>query len=272
MTKYLLIIFTSFFGFSQNKLQLLNSQTSEPVSYANIWKENKIYATSDSLGYFNSVAPNNLKYKITAVGYNDKYIENMVGTIFLEPKINILEEVKIYSPKFLNVIQYSKAKKDVFVGVNFDVTTSEFIKFIPNGSKNDKTLFLNSVSFYSSTTAKNRKINVVLYSVGQDGKPDKIINDENLICILKKGKTLNKIDLKNFKIVLPKNGIFVGIQHLLLEENKFYPSINNTKSYCYEPFFSVSEIKEQYDSWDLVNGVWQINKKFSLNLGVEISD
>ena len=66
MIKYILFILVPFFGYSQNKVCVLNAQTSEPVSYANIWKENKIYITADSLGYFNYNPKNDQNYKITA--------------------------------------------------------------------------------------------------------------------------------------------------------------------------------------------------------------
>jgi hypothetical protein len=274
MTKYILIILVSCFGYSQDKVRVVDAQTSEPISYANVWKENKVFTTTDSLGYFINNQKNNPNYKITAIGYNDKYINSINSNISLEPKNIILEEVKIYKPKFLHIEKYGNAKKDRFVGVNFDATTPEFIKFIPNISKKEETVFINSISFYTNTTSKNRKINIIFYSVGQDDKPDKNISTENIICNFKKGKTLNKIDLKKLKVTLPKEGIFIGIQHLLIEDNKYYPTINNPsgKSFCYEPFLSATENPKKYDSWNMIDGLWKINKGFSLNLEIEISD
>lgn len=274
MIKYFLIILFSCLGYSQDRIRVLNAQTSEPVSYANVWKENKIFTATDSLGYFISNQKNNVNYKITAIGYNEKYINSTDSIILIVPKENLLQEVKIYNPKYLHTEKYGNAKKATFVGVNFDATTPEFIKFIPNESKKNEMKFINFISFYTNTSSKKRKINIIFYSVGQDGKPNKNINDENVICILKKGKTLNKIDLKKMKIILPKEGIFIGIQHLLIEDNRYYSTINNPneKSFCYEPFLSSTENPIKYDSWNMQNGLWEINKWFSLNLEVEISD
>ena len=274
MLKFILIFFVTFLCFGQNKIQVLNKLTSEPISYANVWIENKIFTTTDSLGYFKNIKSSNLKYKISAIGYNNEFSEPNDSIIFLMPKDIILDEVKIINQKFLNKVKYGKAKKDIFIGVNFDVTASEFIKFIPNTLETTTTLFINSISFYTNSTSNNRKINIVLYSIGKNGSPDEIINDENIIHNLKKGKTINYVNLKKLKIILPKKGLYVGIQHLLIEDNKYYPTINNPnhKSFCYEPFLSVSEIKDNFDSWDLFNGEWKINEKFSLNIEVEISD
>lgn len=274
MIKYFSIFFISLLGYSQKKIRVLDEQTSSPVSYANVWKENKIFTATDSLGYFISNQNNNVNYKITAIGYNEKYINSTDSIILIAPKENLLEEVKIYKPKYLHITKYGYVKKATFIGVNFDATTPEFIKFIPNESIKSELTFINFISFYTNTTSKKRKINIIFYSVGKDGKPYKNINDENIICNLKKGKNINKIDLKKMKITFPKEGIFIGIQHLLIEENKYYPTTNNPngKSFCYEPFLSATQNPIKYDSWNMINGLWEINKWFSLNLEVEISD
>ncbi len=274
MIKYILAILFSCFGYGQNKIRVVDAQTSEPVSYANVWKENRIYSTTDSLGYFNYIQKDNQNYKITAIGYIDKYVDINVSNILLEPKNTILDEVIIYKPSFVHIEKYGKAKRGIMIGVNFDAKISQFIKYIPNNSKTNKVLFINSVSLYTNTSSKNRKINIVLYSVGQDGIPNEMINNENIICNLKEGRKLNKIDLKKLKIILPKEGVFIGIQHLLIEGNKYYSSENNPnrKSFCYEPFFFGTENPEKFDSWDLVDGIWKNNKKYSLNLEIEISD
>lgn len=274
MIKHFVFIFISCFGFSQNRMRVLDAKTTEPISYANIWIDNKIYTTVDSLGYFNSDNKNYQLYKISAIGYDDKLVNTLDNNILLEPKIITLKEIIIYNPNFLNVKKIGKAtKKGNTIGVNFDAEIHQFIKYIPNNSKNEKLLFINSVSFYTNTTSKNRKINIIIYSVSENGEPNEIINEENIICNLKKGNTLNKIDLKKLKINLPKEGVFIGVQHLLIEDNKYYPSKNNNnKSFCYEPFLYITEYPENYDSWFMEKDTWVKSKYYSLNLEVEISD
>lgn len=252
-------------------------QSHKPVSYASVWKENKIYTTADSLGYFYINKESNQNYKITAIGFNDKYItdfSNVINDILLESKTILLEDVKIVNPSFQHIEKFGKAKKGTFVGVNFDVTTSEFVKFFPYPYIKNKTEFIKSVSFYTNTTSNKRKVNIVIYNVDSDGNPGQVINNENIICNLKKGKTLNEIDLSKLKIIVPQEGFFVGIQHLIIEDNKYYPAVNNPtgKSFCYEPFFSVTENPKVFDSWDFTNGVWKKNNLFSLNIEVQISD
>lgn len=251
----------------------MDENTSVPISYANIWKQKKIIAATDSMGYFQSI-PNYNDYLITAIGYKDKQVLDLPNTIFLEPKIIELETVMISNPKFLKIKEYGKAAKGKTVGVNFDAEVSQLIKFIPNKTTDEEQQFIKSISFYTNATSKNRKINIVFYSVGKDGKPNEIVNNENLILHLKIGTTLNTVDLRSFKLNFPPEGLFVGIQHLLIEDNKNYAQENgyDANVFCFEPFLYVTENPKIKDSWNLIGGVWKTNERFSLNLKIEISD
>ena len=46
------LAFITVTAFAQSKISLKNRDTGEPIRYANIWVENNVVATSDSLGTF----------------------------------------------------------------------------------------------------------------------------------------------------------------------------------------------------------------------------
>lgn len=59
--------------------------------------------------------------------------------------------------------------------------------------------------------------------------------------------------------------MIINITHLQQQKK----GLNN---YFYEPFLFVTEAPEIKDSWNMIKGIWYNNKKYSLNLEVEISN
>lgn len=78
----------------------------------------------------------------------------------------------------------------------------------------------------------------------------------------------------DYAIELPKEGIYVGLQHLLIEDNKMYSKDKNAKplSFFYEPGLYFSEETDIKDSWCFYDEKWKLYPTRSLNLGVELTD
>ena len=257
----------------QTPINLKDKCSNLQIAYANIWKEDKMFETSDSLGVFyvdDKYLNTNLK--ITAVGYiNKNHIIKISGTtIYLETEAIELNEVKIVKRNNKNVVKLGRARRgDSSYGVQFDSKNGLCAKYFSNKSSIG---FINKVKFCATASERNRIVNLIFYSVGENGEPKEILNTENKIVRLKKGTHVVDVDVSNLDIQFPKEGLFVVIQHLLLEQNKNYAKPYYPNAFFYEPTIAIDYTKGYQDTWYLKEGKWQKNSGFSINMGISISD
>ncbi len=269
-TIYILLL--AFSSFGQTKFQVLDSITRQPVSYANIWNEKQIIRNSDSLGNFEASIADKKPLKITAIGYQEKVFRTNQNPILLQPVPYLLDEVVIRKPKNTNPTVVSKSsRKGQALFVQYDAKSVSVVKFI-KGESTQK--FLKSIAFYTQTSSNNRKIALIFYSVNEKGEPGQLLNTETIVCNLKKGTKETRVDLVDYAIELPKEGIYVGLQHLLIEDNKMYSQDKNATplSFFYEPGLYFSEETDTKDSWCFYDEKWKLYPTRSLNLGVELTD
>ncbi|NNT70745.1 hypothetical protein HKT18_00820 [Flavobacterium sp. IMCC34852] len=256
---------------AQTAVHLKDKETKMPVAYANIWKAESLYRTADSTGVF-SVDDNDKTnfFKITCVGYHDTIAE-ITPEILLRPNKIDLAEVKLVQRKFEKTLKLGKAKRgDNHYGVQWDTKMAMTAKYFPNNGIKGK--YLSKAKFFATATSKNRLISVMVYSVGDDGKPNEILNKETLIYKLKKGTHTVEADLNALNIEYPANGIFIIIQHPLLEQNKNYSKDNShPNGFFYEPLISIDVTNEFTDSW-YFQEEWKRSKSYSLNVELLVSD
>lgn len=257
---------------AQTKVHVKDKESKMPVPYANVWKAESLYRTADSTGIFSIDAKETTSYfKITCIGYHDT-IAKITDEIFLRPNRISLEEVKVVKRKFENPIKLGKAKRgDNHYGVQWDTKIAMTAKYFPNNSNKGK--YLSKAKFFATATNKNRLISVLVYSVGDDGKPSEIVNTETLIYKLKKGTHIVEADLNRLNIEFPANGIFIIIQHPLLEQNKVYAENSiNPNAFFYEPLIAINHINEYQDSWYFKDGDWHKQERYSVNMELLLTD
>lgn len=273
MNKLVFFFFLIFhLTYSQVKYSIYDSQTKLPISYANIWKEKILYTSSDSLGEF-IVKDKDLKnnFKITAIGFNDTIIKLNENNIYIRPSKILLDEVKIIKRKNAKTVKIGKAKRgDTVYGVQYDAKNAECAKYFSN--QNNGITFLIKLKFYVQTSDKNRIVNLVFYSVGTNGEPKEILNSENKIIHFKKGNYIIEVDVSDLNIEFPKEGIFVVIQYLLLEQNKNYAKPYYPNAFVYEPLIGVNYCNEYKDTWYLEDDKWEKNNRFSINMEISTSN
>jgi len=266
------LLFTGYCLHSQTQITLRDKVTNNPVTYANIWKEKVLYKTSDSLGVFH-VDTKDLGhlFKITCVGYKDTIVK-MSQEIRLQQNTIALDEVIIAKRKFDKKLKLGKAKRgDTSYGVQWDSKTAMVAKFFPNEKK--EVCYLSKVRFSVYSSAKNRKLMVLIYSVDKNGMPSELINTENIMLNPKKGTHVAEIDLNKWNIEFPKEGIFIVIQHPLLEQNKLYAeNTTNPNAFFYEPSISVDYSNGYKDTWYFNEDKWNKNERFSINIELQLTD
>ncbi|ORL46890.1 hypothetical protein IIF7_02691 [Zunongwangia atlantica 22II14-10F7] len=104
--------------------------------------------------------------------------------------------------------------------------------------------YLSRLKLLTKSRVKNAEFNIQLYSVNKDGKPSDLIYDKDIIGIAQKGKDITEIDLAHLNITFPKNGLFVAIQWLEKDKNKYQYSykpkgLKRIKAVNIEPSFGI---------------------------------
>lgn len=210
-------------------------------------------------------------FKITCVGYYDT-IAKISPDIRLRANKIALNEIKVVPRKFEKTVKLGKAKRgDNHYGIQWDSKIGMTAKYFPNNKVEGK--YVSKVRFFATASEKNRLISVVVYSVGEDGKPDEILNTENLVYKLKKGTHVVEANLDRLNIEFPANGIFIIIQHPLLEQNKNYcKDCHNPNAFFYEPLIAFSECDGCKDYRYFQDGDWFILNNRSLNIELVLTD
>ncbi len=270
---FLLFILYSTFSKSQNIYSIKSLDDNLPIKYANIYANNKIITSSDSLGNFiiNKNLLNSI-FKITAIGF--KTIDSISikeTTILMEVEPIVINEIIVTNKKKLQKYKLGKAKSGT-IGIvcNLDDNTiSQVSKLFEK--KTESTTFLDKVRFKALCNDKNRVLSIVIYSVGLNGEPDKILNSEDIICNLKKGHNTYEVNLSQLNINFPENGVFIALNYILIEQNKYYKN-REINWYYYEPSIDAESIKNYTDTWFNINGTWKKSETYSISMELTLTD
>jgi len=295
MTRKLLIIIglISFqFSIAQIQGTIINSDTNQSISFASIWIENtNIGTTSDKNGVYQLDKTDNSNIVVfSAIGYQTQRIEFdlLKDSIRLKsisepyPKLENINSSR-KKKRTTSIGKYDKAKTKRFFGAgNLPGITARFFEYHNSYSK---TPFLNEISILTSSDISKAKFLIKLYKKDSVGNPGDYIYHKNIIGVSRRGKRSTKINLSDLNIKFPEKGLFVGIEWLIIEDNKFeYSYISPGKKgeltdISYEPAFGMISSSTLNNSWSFFQGHWTRipkdprNHEFKLlALELELSD
>lgn len=204
-----------------------DSISGQPIPYANIWVENEnVATTSEEDGTFSIAVANTKNLIFSALGYETKTLKAaQVNQVFLNPKAFDLDEV---------VISNSIGTKQNVIGLTQNTVAQAFdngpridVKFFPYASEYKKTPYLKRVTVYTDSRIEDATVKLHFYKVDANGYPGDELLQKPLIVSVKNGTKINKIDLSDFGLVMPKNGLFVGFEKLMIEKNKKEKTVIN---------------------------------------------
>ena len=268
----LLLIIIHFFSFGQIKGIVVDYKTKKTIPYVNIWIQNTIYGTSSNKnGYFEiEKEKNKTNYIIfSAVGYNEVKIKSTLlpDTIFLKHQITEIPEI---------IISANKVKKEQIIGklkhqfpsyrIGSGSGKNPYISaiFIPYKEEYKETPFLKSIEFLTHSNINNAKFNIRFYLADKNNKPNQYLVNKNIIGIAKRGARKTKIDLSPYNIIFPKEGLYIAIEWLIIEENKHtynYTIKGSKKKYKdgveYMPSFSAFRVEDSAYVWEYYKGNWK---------------
>lgn len=230
-------LFLSVPAFSQKVLvqgEVVDAETSEPLSYAHLILEDaSLGTTTNKNGIYAFEVPNDIFHKrvrVSYVGYQVKSlrIEEMQNEIIrLTPDLNSLNEVFISNlvGKTRKVLRPNWEKKVIGLGnLNGGLYPSILARFYERPEKFKDLCFLEEIQVYFIETAEQyhsgSKFRLHIYAVGPDGAPGKDLL-RNYIVEKSAGQSKVKINLLQERLLIPKRGFYVGLEHLFIAENQF---------------------------------------------------
>jgi len=220
MKAILFFILFSMSASAQVKGVVKDSLTGQPIAYANIWVENEnVATTSEEDGTFSIAVTKDKNLIFSALGYEKKTLKAaQVGQVLLFSKAFALDEV---------VISNSIGTKQNVIGLTENTVAQAFdngpridVKFFPYQAEYKKTPYLKRVTVYTDSRIEDATVKLHFYKVDANGYPGDELLQKELIVKVKNGTKINKIDMSDFGLVIPKNGLFVGFEKLMIEKNK----------------------------------------------------
>lgn len=261
-----ILLIISQFTFSQIKGIVKDSISGEPIPYVNIWVENEnIGTTSEEDGTFIINANEEKKLVFSALGYENKTVSLSKGNkVVLKQKEIQLKEVVIQSRKETKEIEIGNSEKIHHKQLSGDKPWI-YAKLFPFKHEYDDTPFVKKIIFYSDSEINNAKIKIRIFEFN-DTIPTEDMLQEDLIISVKKGMRKNKIDVEKYNIRFPEKGIVIGLEWLIIDENKFdfeykdFKSNNTIKVTSYAPSFILNYFDED-NSFSYSGGKWSRRKR-----------
>jgi hypothetical protein len=254
--------------FSQIKSKVIDSHSGLSIPYVNISIENENKGTSSNAnGEFELEVEQPKNIVFSAIGYETVKIhsDSIFEKVALKQLVTDLNEVVVSSSKKKlkrSIGKFETSHIKVYDGSGADNPWMS-ARFFPYHKEYENTPFIEKITIYTYSHIKNAKFTVRLYAVNEKGEPEGYIYNKNIIVTAKKGRHKTSIDIAALNIEYPKNGFFVAIEVLLIEQNKYeyeyFLSNSNQKNKAtrYEPLFGTiaSDTLDTY--WSYIMGKWR---------------
>lgn len=265
-----ILLIVSQFAFAQIKGIVKDSVTGKPISYTNIWVENEnIGVSSEENGEFSINTSKTKNLVFSALGYEKKVIKaSEVSIVNLSPKAFQLEEVVVTKKLETKVIEIGKSKTTIYQA--FDNGPRIDVKYFPYHPKYKKTRNIRQVTVETDSKIDDATIKIHFYSVDANGFPGEELLTKDFVTTVKKGVNKNIFNIANFNLRMPKKGLFVGFEKLIIEKNKVETSVTDYNS-------NTTSIKKSYFPLVLYNfeerdfmfsfsgGKWNKEMKYDTN-------
>jgi hypothetical protein len=197
-------------------------ESDKPIPYVNIWVENEnIGTTSEENGEFSiNTSDKNKNLIFSVLGYEKKITKAYEGIkVSLKSVAFQLDEVLVpprrYETKEIEIGQTENKTYQAFDnGPRIDT------KFFPYNPSYKKTKFIKEVSIQTDCRIDKAIIKIHFYAVDANGFPGAELLDKDYIVSVKRGVLKTYFDLTDLNLRMPKNGVFVGFEKLIIEKNK----------------------------------------------------
>lgn len=212
----------------------------KPISYVNIWVENENNSTtSEENGEFMINCQPNKNLIFSALGYEKKTIKAAEAEkVILKINAFELSEVVIAKRFETREIEIGKVKNETYQA--FDNGPRIDAKFFPYNPKHKRTKYIKQVNFFTDSQLESAAFKIHFFAVNPDGSPGEEMLTKDFLVSVKKGVKKTYFNVSDFNLKMPKTGIFVGFEKLIIERNKLEKEIadsNTNKTTIQKTYF-----------------------------------
>ncbi len=263
-----LFLLANLSSFSQIKGKVVDDKN-QPIAFANIAIENENSSTTseENGDFIINESDKNKNLVFSALGFEKKTLvatDNII--VVLKPTEFQLDEVVLIKKFKTKEIEIGKITDKVLQA--FDNQSRIDIKYFPYLPKYKKTKFIDRISIYTDSKIENATIKIHFYKLDNNGFPGEELLKKDYIVAVKKGTIKNTFDLEKFNLTMPKEGIFVGFEKLLIQKNKIEKTVINPMSkiektqISYAPLLMVYRLEKPF-TFVFYGGKW--NKETNEN-------
>ena len=272
---FALMFLISISALAQLKGIVKDSITGKPISYVNISVQNEnLGTTSEENGEFTiDVTDKSKRLIFSALGYEKKTINiSKLSEVKLKPTAFALDEVII-------VKKYETRQKEIGIEENtifeaFDNGPRIDVKFFPYFPSYKKTKFIKQVVIFTDSKIDEATFKIHFYSLDSNGFPGDELLGKDFIVSVSKGINETKFNMMKFNLRMPKQGIFVGFEKLMVTKNKIEKTITDAATNTihikttYFPFVLYNSVKKDF-AFALSGGKWIRKGKQNANVPTE---
>jgi len=224
-------ILISFSLSAQVKGVVNDSISGQPIPFVSIWSENQnIGTTSEEDGMFTiNTNEKSKRLVFSALGFEKKTI-----------KIADAKNVKLVAVEYqLDEVVISKSRKtrQIEIGKTANAICQAFdngpridVKFFPYSSEYKKTKYIKQLTLYTDSRIENATVRIHFYDADDNGFPNKELLLKDKIVNVRKGTVNHLIDVSDLNLIMPKKGLFVGFEKLIIEKNKLEKMVANSNT------------------------------------------
>ena len=207
-------------------------ESGKPIPYVNICVENENNSTtSEENGEFTINCQPNKNLIFSVLGYEKKTVKvSEADSVILKISAFELNEIiiaKRFETKEIEIGNVKIASYQAFEnGPRID------LKFFPYLAKYKRTRYIKQVNFFTDCQLETSSFKTHFYSVNADGSPGEEMLKKDFLVSVKKGVKKTFFNVVDFNLKIPKTGIFVGFEKLIIERNKLEKEVVdlNTKA------------------------------------------
>ena len=269
---WIVFLLMSFAVSAQIKGVVRDSISGKPIPFVSIWSENQnIGTTSEEDGTF-TIHTNEKSKKLlfSALGFEKKSVKiNDAKNVKLVAIDYQLDEVVISNSKHTRQIEIGKT--DNAICQAFDNGPRIDVKFFPYSPSYKRTKYIKQLTLYTDSRIENTTIRIHFYDVDENGFPNKELLKKDKIVTIRKGTINQLIDLSDLNLTMPKKGLFVGFEKLIIEKNKLEKIVTNSNTNetkiqtTYYPFVLYNYVERDF-LFTLSGGKWN---KQTMNVNAE---
>lgn len=243
---WIVLLLLSFYASAQIKGVVKDSVTGKPIPYANIWVENENSgASTEENGEFVINTNPNKNLIFSALGFVKKTVKaSLVQVVKLSPKSYHLDDVVILKKKETKIIEIGKSKNSIYQA--FDNGPRIDVKYFPYLAKYQKTKFIKQVTVETDSKIEGATVKIHFYNVDANGFPGDELLTKDFVVTVPVGVVKNIFNIADFNLRMPKKGLFVGFEKLIIEKNKLETTSTNYNT-------KVTSVKKSYSPLVLYN-------------------